>query len=70
MRIRITNPLIGVRDCKSRTAREAIYTMLEGEIEEVYDHWNDKEFVAALNKRSEDYHSGKVKAVPWKQKRK
>jgi Putative addiction module component len=44
---------------------KAIYTMLEDEIEEVYDYWNDKKFVAELNKRSADYKSGKVKGVSW-----
>jgi putative addiction module component (TIGR02574 family) len=44
---------------------KAIYIMLEEEIEEAYDYWNDKNFVAELDKRSADYKSGKVKAVPW-----
>lgn len=39
--------------------------MLEDEIEEVYDYWNDKNFVAELNKRSAEYKSGKVKGVSW-----
>jgi hypothetical protein len=44
---------------------KAIYTMLEDEIEEVYDYWNDKNFVTELNKRSADYKNGKVKSAPW-----
>jgi hypothetical protein len=44
---------------------KAIYTMLEDEIEEIYDYWNDKNFVAELNKRSADYKSGKVKGMSW-----
>lgn len=44
---------------------KAIYAMLEEEIEEVYDHWNDKDFVDELDKRSVDYKSGKVKPVSW-----
>lgn len=44
---------------------KAIYTMLAGEIEEDYDHWNDKAFVAELDKRSADFKSGKVKGVTW-----
>jgi len=44
---------------------KAIYTMLEEEIEEVYNYWNDKDFVAELDKRSSDYKSGKVKGVSW-----
>ena len=33
---------------------KAIYTMLAGEIEEDYDYWNDKNFVAELEKRPND----------------
>lgn len=44
---------------------KAIYTMLEEEIEEVYEHWNDKNFVAELNKRSSDYKDGKIKGISW-----
>jgi hypothetical protein len=44
---------------------KAIYTMLEGEIEGTYDYWNDKEFVAVLDKRSEDHKSGRVKGIAW-----
>ena len=44
---------------------KAIYTMLEEEIEEDYDYWNDKKFVAELNKRSADFKSGKVKGITW-----
>jgi len=46
---------------------KAIYTMLAGEIEEDYDHWNDKVFVAELDKRSADFKSGKVKGVAWEE---
>jgi putative addiction module component (TIGR02574 family) len=46
---------------------KAIYTMLEEEIEEVQDHWNDKKFIAELNKRSTDYKTGKTKAIPWEE---
>ncbi len=46
---------------------KAIYTMLEEEIEEAYDYWNDKEFIAELEKRSADYKSGKSRAIPWEQ---
>lgn len=44
---------------------KAIYIMLEEEIEEIYDYWNDKNFVAELDKRTDDYKSGKVKAISW-----
>jgi hypothetical protein len=45
---------------------KAIYTMLEDDIEQQYDYWNDKEFVAELDKRSADLKSGKVKGISWK----
>lgn len=46
---------------------KAIYTMLETEVEENYDHWNDKAFVDELTKRSEDYHQGKIKGITWEE---
>lgn len=46
---------------------KAIYTMLEAEVEENYDHWNDKAFVDELNKRSEDYQQGKIKGIAWEE---
>jgi hypothetical protein len=48
---------------------KAIYTMLEEEIEEVYDHWGDKNFIAELEKRSADFKSGKIKGVKWEDAR-
>ena len=44
---------------------KAIYTMLEEEIEGNYDYWNDKDFVDELDRRSEDFKSGKVKGILW-----
>ncbi len=41
--------------------------MLAEEIEEGYDYWNDKAFVAELDKRSSDFKSGKIKGVSWKE---
>jgi hypothetical protein len=46
---------------------KAIYTMLAGEIEEDYDYWNDKNFVAELEKRSADLISGKTEGVSWEE---
>ncbi len=46
---------------------KAIYTMLEEEIEEAYNYWNDKEFVAELDKRTAEYESGKVKGITLKE---
>jgi putative addiction module component (TIGR02574 family) len=41
--------------------------MLADEIEEAYDYWNDRDFVAELNQRSSDYKSGKVKGISWEE---
>jgi len=46
---------------------KAIYTMLAGEIEEDYDYWNDKNFVAELEKRSTDLKSGTAEGVSWEE---
>jgi len=46
---------------------KAIYTMLAGEIEEDYDYWNDKNFVAELEKRSADLKSGTTEGVSWEE---
>lgn len=46
---------------------KAIYTILENEIEENYNHWSDKNFLAELDRRSEEYKSGKVKGVTWEE---
>ena len=44
---------------------KAIYTMLEEEIEGSYDYWSDKNFLDELNKRSEDFKSGKSEKISW-----
>ncbi len=44
---------------------KAIYTILDEEIAADHDHWNNKTFVAELDKRSADFKSVKVKAVTW-----
>jgi hypothetical protein len=49
---------------------KAIYTMLENEVEEVYDHWNDANFLAELDKRSADYKNGTVKGIGWEEAKK
>ncbi len=53
-----------IRAAEDRKVK-AIYTMLEEEIEEIYDHWNDNAFVAELEKRSADVKAGKSKTVSW-----
>ncbi len=46
---------------------KAIYTMLAVEIEEEYDYWNDKNFVAELEKRSADLKGGTIEGVSWEE---
>ena len=46
---------------------EAIFTLVEGEITEKLNWWEDEEFVKELDQRVEDYESGKTKAVSWEQ---
>jgi len=45
---------------------KAIYTMLEEEIEEVQNYWDNKDFVAELDKRSAEYKSDKKQGISWK----
>jgi hypothetical protein len=40
---------------------KGIYTMVEEEIQEPYDYWNDKEFLSELRRRQEAYKSGQTK---------
>ena len=40
---------------------EAMYAMVEGEIEEKYDHWNDEEFVEEMTNRENAYLDGTMK---------
>jgi hypothetical protein len=53
------------------TAREkklkAIYMMVEEEIEETYDHWKDKNFVAELQRRQNEYLDGTAKTYTLKE---
>jgi hypothetical protein len=44
---------------------KAIYTMLEGEIEEAQDFWKDKDFITELEKRSANLKEGKIKGFIW-----
>jgi len=46
---------------------EAIYTMVEDEIAEKFDHWQDQEFVNEMNRRIRDYESGNVKCSTWEE---
>jgi hypothetical protein len=40
---------------------KAIFAMVEEEIEEISDHWNDKKFMAGLEKRETAYRNGTTK---------
>jgi hypothetical protein len=40
---------------------KAIYAMVECEIEEVHDYWNDPKFLSELNRRRENYLSRKAR---------
>ncbi len=42
---------------------QAIYTMVESEIQEDLDLWEDEDFLKEMNARVEDYESGKIKAL-------
>jgi len=45
----------------------AIYTMVENEIVEELDLWEDKDFLNELKERLENFESGKTKSVPLEQ---
>jgi len=44
---------------------KAIYTLIEGEMNELYEWWNDKNLIIELECRSADLKSGKDKGIPW-----
>ncbi|WP_316812919.1 addiction module protein [Pedobacter heparinus] len=46
---------------------KAIYTMVEDEINQKYDPWEDPEYVKMLDKRVDDIKTGKVKGVSWEE---
>lgn len=46
---------------------KAIFAMVEDEIEETYDHWNDEKFVAELQRRENAYLNGSAKTFTLKQ---
>jgi len=43
----------------------AMYSFVEDDNTRVYNHWDDKEFVAEMDKRMEELESGKVKGMSW-----
>jgi len=42
---------------------EAIYTMVEDEIAERLDLWEDEDFLNELDRRTEELESGKIKGI-------
>jgi threonyl-tRNA synthetase len=46
---------------------KTIYTMVEDEIIETKNLWEDKQFLAEMNSRLEDLESGKVEGISWEE---
>lgn len=44
---------------------KAIYTIVEGDIDQVNEWWNDKDFISEIEQRSADLKSGKDKGISW-----
>jgi hypothetical protein len=44
---------------------KAIYTIVEDDINELNERWNDQSFITDLDNRSADLKSGKDQGVPW-----
>ncbi len=42
---------------------KAIYTVLENDINAIYDHWNDPEFVAEMDSRMKGIEDGTAKTI-------
>ncbi|HEY8688192.1 MAG TPA: addiction module protein [Chitinophagaceae bacterium] len=40
---------------------------VEYSVKKKYNHWNDPEFVKEMDRRVEEYESGKVKGIPWEE---
>ena len=59
----IREKLHGYIDTADDKKVEAIYTIVENEIMENLDLWEDEEFLAELDRRTEELESGKVKGV-------
>ncbi|MDP2335279.1 MAG: addiction module protein [Bacteroidota bacterium] len=49
---------------------KAIYTIVESEINEMNEWWNDENFIAELDKRTSDLKSGKDQGVTWEELKK
>ena|SRR3569833_1541547 len=46
---------------------EVIYSFVDHEVSEGYDHWADKEFVKDIEGRLADIESGKDKGLSWEE---
>jgi len=44
---------------------KAIYTIVEDDINELHEWWNDKKIIDELDRRSADLNSGKDKGIEW-----
>lgn len=44
---------------------KAIFTMVENEIEEPYDQWNNLSFVTEMKERAKETEEGKAKMYSW-----
>jgi hypothetical protein len=49
---------------------KAIYTIVEDDINELNERWNDQSFITDLDNRSADLKSGKDQGVPWEKLKK
>lgn len=78
----VVNLFVNIRNMKTADIRQklhhyietaqdkkvkAIFAMVEDEIEETYDHWNDEKFVAELQRRENAYLNGAAKTFTLKQ---
>ena len=46
---------------------KAIYTLMEKEIEEPYDPWDDPAFVSKIERREQSLLNGKAKIYSWEE---
>lgn len=49
---------------------KAIYTIIESDLNEIYEWWNDKDLIAEIDLRSDDLKSGKDKGYLWEEAKK
>jgi hypothetical protein len=46
---------------------KAIYTIIESDLNEIYEWWDDKDLIAELDSRSDDLKTGKDKGYQWEE---